>query len=67
VQTSVKHSNSVRDSFLVINFIEGLCTKSPTQARARACFPVRGLARAGLSPSLFIPFLFLFADRLRNL
>jgi hypothetical protein len=67
MQTSVRQRNSARDSFLVINFTGVRCTMSPAQKRARARFPVRGLAWAGSSPSLFIPFLFLFADRLGNL
>jgi hypothetical protein len=37
------------------------------QSRLRGrVFPVRGPARAGLSPLLFIPFLFCFSARLRN-
>jgi hypothetical protein len=35
--------------------------------RARAHFPVHGPARAGLSPLLFIPSLFLFLPELGNL
>jgi hypothetical protein len=39
--------------------------QSRLRGRARGrVFPVRGLARAGLSPLLFIPFLFCFSTRL---
>jgi hypothetical protein len=56
---SVKHRNSVATSFRVVQINRDLCAKPPAQARARARFPVRGPARAGLSPLLFISFLFL--------
>jgi hypothetical protein len=56
-----------KDSYLVIQKAEVLYVKPPTQARAWACFSVCGLARAGLSPLLFIPFLFLFLSDLEKL
>jgi hypothetical protein len=54
--------NSARGSLLVIQILEGLYANCPTRAR----FPVHGSARAGLSPLLFIPFLFSFSNRLRE-
>jgi hypothetical protein len=62
-QMSVKHRNSVVTSFRVVQIDRDLCAKPPARAR----FPIRGPARAGLSPLLFIPFLFLFLPGLGNL
>jgi hypothetical protein len=64
VQLSVKQMNSVTGSLRVFQMARGLCAKPP--ARARACFPVRGLVWADLSPSLFILFPFLFTAKLGN-
>jgi hypothetical protein len=44
-----------------------LCAKTTLWARARARFLVSGPTRVGLSPLLFIPFLFLFLPGLGNL
>jgi hypothetical protein len=52
--------NSVKDTLRVFLIARGLCAKTPTWARARAHFLVRGPTRAGFSPLLFIPFPFLF-------
>jgi hypothetical protein len=60
---SVKHRNSAMTPFQVVQIGRDLCAKMPTRAR----FPVRGSAWAGLSPLLFIPFLFLFLPGLGNL
>jgi hypothetical protein len=54
---SVKHRNSAATSFRVVQIHRDHCAKPPARAGAR--FPVRGPGRAGLSPLLFIPFLFL--------
>jgi hypothetical protein len=61
-----------RDGEIVLRIIYRLF-KSPRvspqivqRRRARACFPVRGPARAGLSSLLFIPSLFLFQPGLEN-
>jgi hypothetical protein len=67
MQMSVKHRNSTATSFRVVQIDRDLCAKPPARAHARACFPVRGPARAGLSLLLFIPFLFLFLPGLGNL
>jgi hypothetical protein len=63
VQMLETQVNSGKDSLQVFRIDEVLCAKSP----ARACFPIRGLAWAGLSRSLFILFLFLFLLGLGNL
>jgi hypothetical protein len=63
----VKHRNSATTPFQVVQIGRDLCAKTPTRASARACVPIRGPARAGLSLLLFIPFLFLFLPGLRNL
>jgi hypothetical protein len=47
------------DSLMVFQIVRVPYAILSTQARARACFSVRGPAQAGLSPLLFIPFLFL--------
>jgi hypothetical protein len=47
--------------------LAGTFVQRRQRERARARFPVRGPARAGLSPLLFIPFLFLFLPVLGNL
>jgi hypothetical protein len=63
---SGRHMNSVVTSFWVFQIVGVLCARSPARARASARFPVRGPARARLSPLLFIPFLFLFIQGLGN-
>jgi hypothetical protein len=63
---SERHMNNAATSFRVFQIDRDLCAKSPARARARV-FPVRGPARADLSPLLFIPFLFLFIPGLGNL
>jgi hypothetical protein len=59
--------NREEDYLMVFRIVGVLCAISPAQARERACFHVRGPVRAGLSPLLFIPFLFLFLTGLGNL
>jgi hypothetical protein len=56
MRMSETQRNSLNDSLRVFQIARGLCEKTPTRAR----FPVRGPTRAGFSPLLFIPFLFLF-------
>jgi hypothetical protein len=63
VETLETQMNSAKGSLPVIQILEGLCANCPT----REHFPVHGPARAGLSPLLCIPFLFLFLPGLRNL
>jgi hypothetical protein len=67
VQWSERRINSDAGSLPVIQMARGLCAKWPAQARARVCFPVRGMVWAELSPSLFILFPFLFTIILGNL
>jgi hypothetical protein len=59
--------NSAKGTLPIIQILEGLYANCPTRAHAWARFPVHGPARAGLSPLLFIPFLFLFLPELGNL
>jgi hypothetical protein len=66
VHMSETQMNREEDYLMVFRIVGVLCAISPARARARACFHVRWPVRIGLSPLLFIPFLFFFLTRLGN-